>query len=112
MDDLLAVEVGEAVQDTLSYLAQDLLTSPTTKLLDFSVNAVKGTTFAEFHGNADGGGRRLHKRTIVSTNMITSTILIESQFSHNLLLDIWIWVGRDDLESIRRASYILSYYEP
>lgn len=54
VDDLATVEVGEAVQHTLGNFPEDLLSSPTTKFLDFLVNAVKTSAFAEFHSDRNG----------------------------------------------------------
>lgn len=49
MDDLSAVQIGQAIQYALCYLSQDLLASPAAKLLDFSVDAVKTASRTVLH---------------------------------------------------------------
>jgi hypothetical protein len=40
MNDLSAVEIGQAIQDTFCHLAKDLLSGAASKLFDFFVDAV------------------------------------------------------------------------
>lgn len=68
--DFAAVQVGEAVQHTFGDLSEHLLSSPTTKLLDFPVDAVETSTFAEFHGDRNGARRLVHKGAVVATDVV------------------------------------------
>jgi hypothetical protein len=54
VNDLAAVKIGETVQHTFGNLSKDLFSRPTTKLLDFFVNTIKTSTFAEFHSDRNG----------------------------------------------------------
>ena len=78
MDDLFAVEIGQAIQDPLGNLSQDLLARPAAEFLNFSVDRVERPPLAELHGDADGRRRRLHEGAIVSADVITGTGLVET----------------------------------
>lgn len=49
VDDLLAVEIGQAIQDTFCHFPEYLLTGPTAEFLDFSIDTVETASFAVFH---------------------------------------------------------------
>jgi hypothetical protein len=97
VDDLLAVEIGQAIQYSLGDFPKDFLPCSATEFLDFSVDGVQGSSLAELHGDADGGCGWLHESAVISADMLTGAVLIEPQFSENLLLDIWVRVRGDYL---------------
>ena len=90
------MEVGQAIQDSFSNFPQHFFPRSTAKLLDFSVNTIETATFAVFHRNGDGAARII-KSAIVFTNLLRSTLLVEGQFALDLLLDVWIGIGCDNL---------------
>jgi hypothetical protein len=98
MNDLATVEIGQSVQDTFSDLAENLLSSATSKLFDFFVNAVETTTFAELHGNGDCTGRLVHESTIVATDVVGGAIFVEVELTNNLFLDVGVGVCSNDLD--------------
>lgn len=49
VDDLLAVEIGQAVQDTVRDFPEYFFPSSTAEFLDFPVDTVETTSFAVFH---------------------------------------------------------------
>ncbi len=55
MDDLLAVEVCEAVQDAFGDFAEDFLAGAAAEAFDLAVDGVEGAAFAELHRDGDGG---------------------------------------------------------
>lgn len=97
MDNLLRVQIRQTIQDPFSDLSKDLLTSSSAKLLDLAVYTVERATFAELHCNANGGSRWLNEGTVVRADVAGSTILVEAELANDLLLDIGIGVGRNDL---------------
>ncbi len=97
VDDLLAVQVGQASQDPFGNLAEDLLAGAATQALDLLVDAVERSTLAELHGDGDGGGGRVDKSAVVSADVLRRTFLVEAELAHDLLLDIRIRVRGDDL---------------
>ena len=70
MDDLPAVEVCQTVQDSFSNLAQDLLACPSAQLLYLSVDAIQAAPLAKLHGDRYCASRFVHKRTVVTANML------------------------------------------
>jgi hypothetical protein len=70
VDDLAAVQVGEAVQHTLGNLSENLLSRPTPKLLDFLVDTVEASTFAEFHSDGNSACRLVHEGAVVATYVV------------------------------------------
>lgn len=49
MDDLLAVEIGQAIQDTFGHFPEYLFACSTAEFLNFSVDTVEAPAFAIFH---------------------------------------------------------------
>ena len=97
VDDLLAVQVGEAVQHALGDLAEDFLAGAAAELLDFAVDGVEGAAFAEFHGDADRCCGRLDESAVVATDVLARAVFVEAELTDDLFLDVWVWVGGDDL---------------
>lgn len=97
MDDLPAVEIGQTIQDSFRNLPQNLLARAATKLLHLLVDAVQASSFTELHGNRDGPCGFVHERTVVAADMLRGAVFVEIQFPDDLLLDIRIWIGGDDL---------------
>lgn len=97
MDDLLAVKIGQAVQNTFGDLAEDFLAGSSAKFLDFAVDGVEGAAFAELHRNADGCCGRLDESAVVAADVLTGAVFVEAEFSDNLFLDVRVGVGGDDL---------------
>ena len=97
VDDLLAVQVGQAIQDAFSDLTEHFFASSSAKFLDFAVDGVEGTAFAEFHRDADGCCGRLDESAVVPADMLASTVFVEAELADDLFLDVWVGVGCDDL---------------
>lgn len=97
VDDLPAMKICQPVQNTLCYLAQDFLSRPSAELLDFLVYTVETAALAKLHGNGYRPSRLIHEGTVVATDMLRGTILVEIELAHNLLLHIWVGVRSDDL---------------
>ena len=91
------MEICQPVQNTLSNLAQDLLSSPPTEFFHFLVYTVETATLAEFHGDGYRTSRLIHESAIVATDMLRGTILVEIELAHNLLLHVRVRVRSDDL---------------
>ena len=68
MNDLVAVQVCEAVEYTFCYLAQNLFARPPAKLLDFSVDSIETTPFTILHCNGSSTARV--ESTVVSADML------------------------------------------
>lgn len=51
MDDLAAMEVGQAVQHAFCDLPEDLFSSPTTELLDLTVDSIETSSRTVLHHN-------------------------------------------------------------
>ena len=69
MDDLPAVQVGQAIQHALGNFSENLFSSPSSELLDFLVDTVQASTLAELHGNGNRARRLIHKSSVVATNV-------------------------------------------
>lgn len=100
VDDLAAMEIGQAIQDSFSYFSQHLFPCSTAKLFDFSINTIETATFTVFHRNGYGA-TRIIKSAIVFANMLISTLLIEGQFALDLLLNVWIRICCDNLSQLQ-----------
>lgn len=98
MNDLSAMEIGQPIQDTFCDLAQDFLSSATSKLFDLFINAVQTSTFTELHGNRDGARGFIHESTVVTTDVVRGAVFVEVKLTNNLFLDIWVWIRSNDLE--------------
>nr|POE88384.1 hypothetical protein CFP56_11613 [Quercus suber] len=98
VDDAVAVEVGEAVEHPLRHLAQHLLARPATELLDLAIDRVQTAALAELHRDADRPGGVVHEGTVILADMCTRARFVEGELAHDLLLDVRVGVGRDDLE--------------
>lgn len=97
MDDLLGMQIGEAIENAFGYLSQDLLTRTPAQFLDLPVYTVEGSSFTIFHGDGDGGSAGFDERAIISADMFGCTVLVETQFTDNLLLHVGVRVGGNDL---------------
>ena len=97
VDDLLGVEVRQAVEHALGDLPQDLLAGSTAETLDLLVDAVQRPTLAELHGDGDGGGRRVDKSAVIAADVLRGTSLVEAQLADDLPLGVRIGVRCDDL---------------
>lgn len=97
MDDLFAVEVREAIQDSFGDLAKYFLAGSSAELLDFAVDGVERSAFTEFHGDADGCCGWLNEGAVVAANVVAGTVFVEAELADDLFLDVWVWVGCDDL---------------
>lgn len=97
MDDLPAVKICQAMQDSLGDLSKHFLARTSTELLDLFVYTIQRAAFAEFHGNRDCGGGLVHEGAIVLADVFRGAVLVELEFSQNLFLDIWVRTGGDDL---------------
>jgi hypothetical protein len=97
MDDLLAVEVCEAVQDALGDLAEDFLAGAAAEAAHFAVDGVEGPAFAELHGDADGGCGGLDEGAVVGADVLGGAFFVEGELAEDLLLDVGVGVGSDDL---------------
>ena len=100
VDDLLGVEVRQAMEHALGNLPQDLLASSTAEPLDLSVNAVQRPTLAELHGDGDGGGRRVDKGAVIAADVLRGASLVEAQLADDLPRGIRIGVCCDDLDIV------------
>ena len=78
MDDLLAVEVGQAVEHALGDLAEDFLAGAAPEFLHFAVDAVERATFTEFHGDGDGGCGGLDKGSVVPADVLAGAVFVEA----------------------------------
>ena len=107
MDNFPAMEVDQAVQDTFGHLAQYLFSSSTTQLLNLFVDAVQASTLTEFHGNRNSTSWFIHECTIVATDVIRSAMLVEIEFSDDLLFDVGVWVRSDNLVDQYMPAYTL-----
>ena len=94
----MRVEVCQSIQHALGDLAKDLLACSASKLLDLAVHCIERSAFAELHGDADSPCAVVHESTVVTADVVTGAVLVERQFSYDLLLDIGIGVRCDDLE--------------
>ena len=97
MDDIFTVQVSQPIQHTLGDFAKDLLACSTAKLLDLTIHAIEAPTFTEFHGDGDGPSLVVYKGAIISTDVFRRTIFIKIQLSNNLLFDVRVRVGSNDL---------------
>ena len=97
MYDLLAMEVGETVENSFCDLAEDFLAGSSAELLHFAIDGVEGAAFAELHGDADGCCGGLDEGSVVAADVIAGAVFIEAELPDNLFLDVWVWVGCDDL---------------
>lgn len=100
MYDLSAMEISESVQDSFRYFSKHLLSCSSTELLDLLIYAVQAAAFTEFHCDRYRTSRLVHKRTIVTANVLRGAILIKVEFSNDLLLHVWIWIGGYDLYNV------------
>lgn len=98
MNDLPAMKICQTIHNTFSHLAKHLFTRSTPQLSDFLVNAVQTSTLAELHRNRNSPGRLVHKRTVVAADVVGGAMLIEIEFSNNLLFNVGIRVGSNDLD--------------
>ena len=97
VDDLLAVEIGEAVQHAFGDLPEHLFTGSPTELLDFAIDAVKGAAFTEFHGDGDCGSCWVLEGAVVSTDVLAGAVFVELSFSEDLFFNCRVGVRCDNL---------------
>jgi hypothetical protein len=98
VDDFLAVEIGQAVQDPFGDLPKDFLACSSTEFLYLAVDGVQGSSLAKLHGDADGGRGWFHKRTIIPADVLTGAVFVICQLSENLLLHVRVRVRGDYLQ--------------
>ena len=99
MDNLPTMKISQSIQHALCNLAQDFFTGSTSQLANLSIDAIKTAPFTKFHHDGNRARRLIHKRPVIPTNMVRRTVLVEVEFANDLLLDVGVWVGGDDLES-------------
>jgi hypothetical protein len=97
VNNLMTVEIGKTIEDSLCHLPQNLFSSPASKLLDLLINTVQAATFTKLHCNRDCTSALIDKSTIVSADELGSALFVKTKLSHDLFLDIWIGIGGDDL---------------
>lgn len=97
MDDLPAVQVGQAVQHALCNLSKDLLSSSASKLLDFLVDTVQASALAELHCDRDRARRLVHEGSVVAANVLRCAVFVEVELANDLLLHIWIGICGNNL---------------
>jgi hypothetical protein len=76
MNNAVRVQVGQTVQYAFCDLAENLLAGATTKFLDFAVDCVQRSTFAELHGDANGA-IVVNEGAPVPTDVVAGAVLIE-----------------------------------
>lgn len=112
MDDFSPMQVGQPVQHALRHFPQYLFAGPSPELFDLPVHAIQAPALAEFHRDRNIPRRIVPKRAIILANMFRRTFFVEGQLAHNLLLDIRVWVRRDDLQLSSARSLPLCQEEP
>lgn len=105
VDDLLAMQISQTVEDALCDLPKDFLAGPAAELLDFAVDGVEGTAFAELHGDGDGGCGGLDEGAVVEADVFAGAVFVEVEFADDLPLDVWVWVCGDDLGIVSGCIY-------
>jgi hypothetical protein len=98
VNDFAAVQVGEAVKDAFSDLAEDLLASTAATLADLAVDGVEAAALAQLHGDGDGAGGLVHEGAVIAADMFGGAVLVEVDLTDDLLLDVRIGVGGDDFK--------------
>ena len=81
MNDLPAIEVSETVQDTFCYFAEDFLAGATAEFLDFAIDGVETSAFAELHGYRDGGGLFVHESAVILADVGRCAIFVELELA-------------------------------
>lgn len=104
MDDFSAVKVGQAVQNALCNLPQDLFSCSTTQFPNLLVYTVQTSSLTKLHRYRYRTRRLIHEGTVVAADMVRCAVLIEVEFSNNLLLHIGIWICRDNLRPGKRLA--------
>lgn len=97
MDNLPAVKIGKAVQDTLGNFSKDFLAGPASELLDFLVYAIQASSRTELHSNRYRTGRLVHKSAVVAADMIRGAIFIKIELPDDLLLHVGVRIRRNNL---------------
>ena len=97
MDNLLPVEIGQAVQNSFGHFSKDLFSCPASKLLDLSIDTFQAPSLTKLHCDGDCTSPLIDKSAVVSADIFRSTLFIKTEFSHNLLLDIRVGIGSDNL---------------
>ena len=92
MDDFPAVEVCETIEDPLGDLSKDFFASAAAEFSYFTVDAVEGAAFAEFHGDADGA-TDVVELAVVLADVFRGAFFVEGEFALDLFFDVGIGVG-------------------
>lgn len=90
------MQIGQAIQNSFCYFSQHFLASSATELLNLCVDTMKTATFAILHCNGYRAARVIES-TVILADMLRGALFIEGQFALDLLLDIGVGVGGDDL---------------
>ena len=98
VDDLLAVQVGQPVEDAFGDLPEHLFPDPTAKFLDFTVDTVQAAAFAVLHCDRDHAGGGVAERTVIPADVLRGNFAVEVELATDLLLHVWVGVRGDDLK--------------
>ena len=91
----MPVQIRQAMQHALGDLTQHLFARPAAQPLHLPVNGVEGTALAILH---DNGCRAMEvEGAVVLANVLRRALLVEREFAQDLLLHVWVRIGRDDL---------------
>ena len=102
MDNLATMQIGETIEHTVGNFSQHFFSGAPSKLLDFLVDTVETTAFAELHSDGNGTGRLVHERTVIAADVVRGAVFVEIELTHDLLLHIWIRVCCYNLWQVRR----------
>lgn len=97
MDDFLAVQVGETVENAFGDFTEDFLACAASEFFHFAVDGVERAAFAELHGDGDCGCRGVDKGAVVETDVFGGAVFVEVEFADDLALYVWIRGCRDYL---------------
>lgn len=98
MNDLPAVQIGQAVKHALCDLSKDFLSRAPSQLLDFLVDTVQASALTELHCDRDRSRRLVHEGTVVAADMFRCAVFVEVELADDLFLHIGVGICCDDLK--------------